>query len=84
MNLVANLSPEDKRGRYMGVFGLFQQFGWSMGPFVGGILMDAFVGVPYLLWGGIAVFAFISALGYLMLKGRMNEAKDRVGAARDA
>ena len=81
MNLVANLSPEDKRGRYMGVFGLFQQFGWSMGPFVGGVLMDAFVGVPYLLWGGIAAFAFISALGYLMLKGRMNEAKDRVESA---
>ncbi|MGD1060913.1 MAG: MFS transporter [Methanomassiliicoccales archaeon] len=78
MNLVANLSPDDKRGRYMGVFGLFQQFGWSMGPFVGGVLMDAFVGVPYLLWGGIAAFAFISALGYLLLKGRMSEAKDRV------
>lgn len=80
MNLVANLSSEDKRGRYMGVFGLFQQFGWSMGPFVGGILMDAFVGVPYLLWGGIAAFAFLSALGYLLLKGRMNEEKDRVNA----
>ncbi|HVO77452.1 MAG TPA: MFS transporter [Methanomassiliicoccales archaeon] len=81
MNLVANLSPEDKRGRYMGVFGLFQQFGWSMGPFVGGILMDAFVGVPWMLWGGIAMFAFMSALGYFFLKGHMSEDKDRVGAS---
>ena len=43
-NLVANMSPENMRGRYMGVYGLFSQFGWSMGPLAGGILMDAFVG----------------------------------------
>ncbi|HTY47163.1 MAG TPA: MFS transporter [Methanomassiliicoccales archaeon] len=79
MNLVANMSPENERGRYMGVFGLFQQFGWSMGPFVGGVLMSAFVTVPYLLWGGISIFAFASAIGYMLLRSRMREEYDRVG-----
>lgn len=79
MNLVANMSPENERGRYMGVFGLFQSFGWSMGPFVGGLFMDAFVKVPYLLWGGISMFAIASAVGYLALRKQMPEEKDRVG-----
>ena len=40
MNLVANFSSERVRGRYMGVYGLFNSFGWSIGPLVGGVLLD--------------------------------------------
>jgi DHA1 family multidrug resistance protein B-like MFS transporter len=77
-NLVANMSPENMRGRYMGVYGLFSQFGWSMGPLAGGLLMDAFVGEPTILWGGVASFAVFAAIGYLILRSRMKESIDRV------
>lgn len=79
MNLVANLSPENERGRYMGLFGLFTSTGWSLGPFVGGVLYDAFRTEPYLLWGGIALFAIFSAIGYFSLRAILSEGKDRVG-----
>jgi MFS family permease len=79
MNLIANLSPENERGRYMGLFGLFTSTGWSLGPFVGGILYDAFRTEPYLLWGGIALFAIASAIGYLSLRATLSEEQDCVG-----
>ena len=79
MNLVANLSPENERGRYMGIFGLFTSTGWSLGPFVGGILYDAFKMEPFLLWGGVAIFAILSAIGYFALRGILSEQSDRVG-----
>ena len=83
-NLVANMSPEKMRGRYMGVYGLFSQFGWSMGPLAGGLLMDAFVGEPTILWGGVASFAVFAAIGYLILRSRMKESIDRVQSAQRA
>ncbi len=82
MNLVANLSPENERGRYMGLFGLFTSTGWSLGPFVGGILYDAFRSQPFLLWGGVAMFAIISAIGYFSLRAILSEDKDCVGGKR--
>ena len=79
MNLVANLSPENERGRYMGIFGLFTSTGWSLGPFVGGILYEAFNSEPFLLWGGVAIFAIVSAIGYFSLRAILSEKLDRVG-----
>jgi MFS family permease len=79
MNLVANLSPENERGRYMGIFGLFTSTGWSLGPFVGGILYDAFNTDPYLLWGGVSLFAIVSAIGYFAMRAILAEKMDRVG-----
>jgi MFS family permease len=79
MNLVANLSPENERGRYMGIFGLFTSTGWSLGPFVGGILYDAFNTEPYLLWGGVSLFAIVSAIGYFAMRAILAEKVDRVG-----
>ena len=79
MNLVANLSPENERGRFMGIFGLFTNSGWSLGPFVGGLLFDAFKVEPLLLWGGVASFGIISAIGFLVLRRFINESTDRVG-----
>jgi MFS family permease len=81
-NLVANMSPENMRGRYMGIYGLFSSFGWSMGPLAGGVLMDAFVGTPMILWGGVASFAVAASIGYLALRSRMKESIDRVQTIR--
>lgn len=55
VSLVANLSPEAKRGRYMGLFGLFGSFGWATGPLVGGMILDALLGHPVWLWAAIRV-----------------------------
>jgi MFS family permease len=75
--LASNFSTESNRGRYMGIYGLFNSFGWSLGPLVGGILLDVFRGRPMMVWGGIAFLAFLSVLGYLDLRRRLDPARDR-------
>ncbi len=77
LNLVANFSGEATRGRYMGIFGLFNSFGWSIGPLVGGVLLDLTRGKPMLLWGTITGIAFVAAAGYLDVRRRIDTATDR-------
>lgn len=62
--VVADLSPEEQRGRYMGFFGLSQTLGISFGPFLGGVLLDSFPTNPPLIWGMVALVAFIAAAGF--------------------
>ena len=64
LSVVGELSPEDKRGRYMGFFGLSQTIGIAVGPLLGGVLIDAFPFNPELIWAPVAVVAFTAALGY--------------------
>lgn len=75
--LAANFSTESNRGRYMGIYGLFNSFGWSLGPLVGGVLLDVFTGRPMMVWGAIALLAFLAVLGYLDLRGRLEPSRDR-------
>jgi len=77
MNLVANFSSDRLRGRYMGVYGLFNSFGWSIGPLVGGVLIDVAMGRPLLLWGPIAGLMLLAALGYWDLRRRIDPATDQ-------
>ena len=73
MNLVANMSPDNERGRYMGFYGLFSSYGFALGPFVGGVLMDLLIGSSVLLWFSIAMFGLIAMVGYLLLGRRMSD-----------
>jgi len=64
--LVANIAPEDKRGRYMSVFNLSQGVGRGIGPITGGFLSDTFA--PVMIWFGGMVMALLSAVSYFLLK----------------
>jgi len=77
MDLVANFSTVELRGRYMGVYGLFNSFGWSVGPLVGGFLIDLARGRPPLVWGPIAGLMLLGAAGYADLRRRISPAMDR-------
>lgn len=61
--VVAELAPPTRRGRYLGAFGLAESVGWSAGPFLGGLLLDAFPGSPALMWGLISSLAFLGGGG---------------------
>jgi MFS family permease len=76
MNLTANMSPENERGRYMGVFGLFSSIGFSMGPFVGGVIMDTVTQNDVLMWAAIGSFGVLAALGYVFLGRRLSAQKN--------
>jgi len=64
LSVIGELSPQDQRGRYMGLFGLSETIGMSMGPLVGGLLLDAFPSDMRLVWAPIALIALIAAVGY--------------------
>jgi MFS family permease len=64
LSVIGELSPEDQRGRYMGLFGLSQTVGIAMGPLMGGVLIDAFSPDARLVWAPIASVALIAAVGY--------------------
>ena len=68
--IVGELSPTNWRGRYMGFFGLSETAGISMGPLLGGILMDAFPRNSMAVWGIIGLAALVSSLGFFYW-GRM-------------
>jgi hypothetical protein len=68
----------------MGVFGLFNSFGWSIGPLVGGVLLDLARGRPMLLWGTITGIALLAAIGYLDVRRRIDLATDRNTETLDA
>jgi len=65
LTLVANLSTPGKHGLYMGVFGLFQTAGWSLGPMVGGAILDTFMSEPLIMWSSIALMATVSSWFYI-------------------
>jgi len=78
MTLVAKMSPESERGRYQGMYGLVSNFGFSAGPFFGGLLFDAFTGQSIFMWAGIGSFGLLAALGFLGLGRRIPESTDRI------
>jgi MFS family permease len=76
MNLTANMSPENERGRYMGVFGLASSIGFSMGPFAGGVIMDTITQNDVLMWACIGIFGVIAAIGYVILGRNLSAQKN--------
>jgi MFS family permease len=64
LSVIGEFAPQDQRGRYMGLFGLSETTGVSIGPLLGGILLDAFPFDLRLVWAPIASIAFVAAIGY--------------------
>jgi MFS family permease len=65
--MVTNLAPSGKTGRYLGFYGLAEGFGRSAGPFFGGLLLDRLLGRPVVLWGALAGFGVVAAVGFFFL-----------------
>ncbi len=62
--VTAELAGGKDRGRYFGVYGLAETLGWSLGGFVGGVLLDAFPGWPLGTWGTVAAVGALAAGGF--------------------
>lgn len=64
LSTVGQLAPSDRRGRYMGFFGLSQSLSMSLGPLFGGVLLDTFPRDPWFIWSTISAVALIAAVGF--------------------
>lgn len=67
--LAANFAPEDKRGRYMAVFGLLWQLPATVGPTAAGVILDNYN--PNLLWYIGGVMCAVAALAFYTLHLRL-------------
>ncbi|MEJ2560238.1 MAG: MFS transporter [Anaerolineae bacterium] len=73
---VADVAPEDMRGRYMGAAGLTWGIGWGIGPFLAGLVMDR--AEPHYVWYGCLVIGLAAAMAFLGLGQRQQGAGNRV------
>ena len=62
-----SLAPPDRVGRYMGLYGLVQGIGWSMGPFMGSQLFDVYAGRPVILWATLSFSALMAGIGFFWI-----------------
>lgn len=72
---VADVAPEDMRGRYMGAAGLTWGIGMSLGPLLAGLMMD--FGDPRYVWYGCLIVGLAAAVAFLRL-GRWQSNTKRV------
>jgi len=63
--IVANLAPEDKRGRYMAVYGISWGIPFAIGPYLAGQIMDN--ADPRYLWYAAGIVGLLGVAGYLQL-----------------
>jgi predicted MFS family arabinose efflux permease len=68
-NLTVEMSPEDQRGKYLGIFGLFASVGWFASSLVGGFMYDN-ISSGWVLWGFVAFLGVVTAVGLLPLAWR--------------
>lgn len=64
LTISANLAPEGKIGRYMGIYGFAVTAGWSLGPLLGGILLDWAKPHFIYMWAVIACLSLLAGLGF--------------------
>jgi MFS family permease len=62
----AMLSPEERRGEYMGYFQMTFSFSLMAGPWIGTLVLDHFGST--VLWGGAFFLGMISVILFLILK----------------
>ncbi len=64
LSIAANLAPEGRIGRYMGIYGFAVTGGWSLGPLLGGLLLDWTKPHFIYMWGTVAIMVLIAAVGF--------------------
>jgi len=67
--VVGRLSRPADRGKNMGFFGLCSTLGISLGPLIGGFLLDTYPASPLALWGTVAIVSFLAAIGFALWRG---------------
>lgn len=63
-----NLSPDDKRGRYLGLSGLMGSAGFGVGALAGGLTLDSLSAMPGIFWLLIGTLSAVNAAGFIVLK----------------
>ncbi len=79
--LVAELAPEDMRGRYMAVFGFSWVIPTAVGPLLAGLIMDN--ADPHWVWYAAGIVGLMAAVAFALLQRRVERATEVVAARRE-
>jgi MFS family permease len=71
--IVAQLSPEDMRGRYMAVFGFSWVLPFAIGPLLAGLVLDNLN--PNWLWYAAGIIGFVAAAAFFLLEELVTRAR---------
>lgn len=69
---ISSVSPEERRGEYMGYFQMTFSFALMTGPWIGTIVLENFGSV--ILWSAAFMFAALSAVMFFFFKEKRKEA----------
>ena len=69
--LVAQLAPEEKRGRYMAMYGFSWTIPFAAGPLLAGLVLDN--ANPDWVWYASGIIGLAAAAGYVWLHGLVGE-----------
>ncbi len=75
-NMIAQMTHPDDRGRYMNVSGFISSGGNALGPYAGGLLMDAYAGNIEIMWAVMGGIVLSTVIGFLYMRVRMDSRMD--------
>jgi MFS family permease len=67
----SKISPEEKRGEYMGYLQMTFSFSIMVGPWAGTEVMENFG--PVILWSGTFIFCLMSSIMFFILKEKTSK-----------
>lgn len=80
--MVAQLAPEDMRGRYMAVFGYSWMVASAVGPMMSGFIMDNFD--PRILWYVTGLLGVLAASVFMLMVQQVPTPTEQPGAVAQA
>jgi MFS family permease len=78
--LAADIAPEDRRGRYLGVYGVFIDVGHGLGQLLGGLGLAAAGVDPLRFWYAVLLVSAAVAAGYLLFDRRLRASEKAIVA----
>ena len=70
--IASNMAKKGQYGKYQGIYSSISTLGWSLGPFIGGILMDIIPNMK-IFWLTMSSFGLLAFFGFLYLYYKKGE-----------
>jgi MFS family permease len=70
--IASNMANGKQYGKYQGIYSSISTLGWSLGPFIGGIMMDLIPNMK-LFWLSMSSFGLLAFFGFLYLYYKKGE-----------
>jgi MFS family permease len=70
--IASNMAKGGLYGKYQGIYSSISTLGWSLGPFIGGIMMDLIPNIK-IFWLSMSSFGLFAFFGFLYLYRKKGE-----------